>query len=121
MEQPAKPNLNTPQGFFRTWIGALGPLRLVLAILALILVVFATAPGTRPVYHGFALWPTLLMPVFAPVVLTTLLLDALMSRVFMVEKDAMVRARYRRAVTVNLVLAAALVLTWLPYFRALSG
>jgi hypothetical protein len=120
MQQPAKPVPDAPHGLIRTWIGALGPLRLFLAVIALILIVFATAPGTRPVYHGFALWPTLLMPVFAPVILTTLLLDALMARVFMVEKDAMVRARYRRAVTVNLVLAAALVLTWLPYFRALA-
>lgn len=115
------PNPDAPHGFFRTWIGALGPLRIVLAVLALILIVFATTPGTRPVYHGFDLWPTLLMPVFAPVVLTTLLLDALMARVFMYEKDAMARARYRRAVTVDLVLVAALALAWLPYFRALAG
>lgn len=109
-----------PRGF-SAWLRQLGALRVALAAAALPLIVFATRPGTLPVYEGFAVLPTLLMPVLAPVVLMLLLLDALMARVFMFEKTGAERARYRRIVTVDLVLSAALTLAWLPFFRAIAG
>ncbi len=104
-----------------TWLRELGTLRIVLAAMALLLIVFATRSGTVPVFEGFALLPTVLMPVLAPMVLMVLMLDALMARVFMFEKDGVERARYRRIVGVDLVLSVALVLAWLPYFRSIAG
>ena len=104
-----------------TWLRELGMLRVALAAMALALIVFATRPGTAPVFEGSALLPTVLMPVLAPMVLMVLMLDALMARVFMFEKAGAERARYRRIVSVDLVLSVALVLVWLPYFRSIAG
>lgn len=104
-----------------TWLRELGTLRVALAAMALPLIVFATRPGTAPVFEGIALFPTVLMPVLAPMVVMVLMLDALMARVFMFEKEGTERARYRRIVTVELVLSTVLILVWLPYFRAITG
>jgi uncharacterized membrane protein len=113
--------MSAPTRGLSTWLRELGTLRVVLAAMALLLIVFATRAGTPPVFGGFALLPTVLMPVLAPMVLMVLMLDALMARVFMFEKEAAERARYRRIVGVDLVLSVVLVLAWLPYFRALTG
>lgn len=101
------------------WARRLGPLRLTLLAAAALVIVFAPAPGTKAVYHGWALLRTVLLPVFAPLVVMLLLLDALMARVFLSEAEGEARLRLRAAVWVNLLAAVAVVLYWLPYFIAL--
>ena len=95
------------------------PLRIMLAILALVLIVFATPPTTEVVYHGFNMIPSLLMPVLAPIVLAVMLLDALMIRVFLVDKVGEERRNYRLSLYLNLVLVALLILRWYPFFDSL--
>lgn len=101
------------------WARRLGPLRLTLLAAAVLVIVFAPAPGTKAVYHGWALARTVLLPVLAPLVVMLLLLDALMARVFLSEAEGGARLRLRTAVWANLVVALAVVLYWLPYFIAL--
>lgn len=101
------------------WARRLGPLRLTLLAAAVLVVVFAPAPGTPAVYHGWALARTVLLPVLAPLVVMVLLLDALMARVFLSDAEGEARLRLRAAVRADLLAALAVVLYWLPYFMAL--
>ncbi|BAU46930.1 hypothetical protein SVA_0348 [Sulfurifustis variabilis] len=102
------------------WARRLGPLRIALLAAAVLVVVFAPAPGTKAVYHGWGLARTVLMPVLAPLVVMLLLLDALMARVFLSDAEGEARARLRTVVWINLLVALALVLYWIPYFYALG-
>lgn len=99
----------------------MGLLRLVLVGGAMVDILLAPNPGTPVVYSGWPLVTTLIVPVLAPILLQVLLLDALMGKVLMSSNQGLERARYRRIMIVNLVIAAALVLGWLPYFLALAG
>jgi hypothetical protein len=97
-----------------------GPLRAALVLGVVLLLVLRPAPGTPAVLSGWALVPTLVAPILAPLVLMTLLLDALMSAVFMTDKEGAARQRYRRLVAIDLVLACLTALWWWPYFAALG-
>ena len=97
-----------------------GVLRALLAMVGLLLIVFATQPGTAPVYAGWPLVTTVLVPVMAPMIFMLLLLDALMGRVWMIDKTGDEYVRLRTAVVVDLLLAASLLMFWVPYYRALG-
>ena len=107
----------------RSWPRAVlgvGPLRLALigvALAAVLAFPFATTP---PVYRGWAVVSTVVVPVLVPLVFMVLMLDALMGRIFMAEKTGTERARYRVIVMLNLLLALMLLVVWLPFFRALG-
>lgn len=98
----------------------MGVLRVVMVGGAIVDILLAPNPGTPVVYSGWPLVTTLIVPVLAPIWLQVLLLDALMGKVLMSSSQGMERARYRRIMIVNLVIAAALVLGWMPYFLALA-
>lgn len=97
-----------------------GVLRSLLALAGVLLILFATPSGTVAVYSGWPLVWTVLVPVLAPLILMLLLLDALMGRVLMSDMQGAERERRRVTVTVNLVLAAGLLLRWLPYYLVLG-
>lgn len=98
----------------------LGPLRLGLLGLTLTVMLLAPSPGTPAVYGGWPMVPTLLAPVLAPILLQVVLLDALMSRIWMSAHAGAARARYRRILWINLGVAALSTLWWLPYFMAIA-
>lgn len=116
---PAEATANTRGA--RAWIYRLGALRVLLLICTLVVIVLAPAPGTRAVAEGWAFVPTLLAPVLAPLLLMLLMLDALMTRIFMSDAAGAERARLKYALTVDLAAAALLLIFWLPYFLALGG
>ena len=101
------------------WLARLGPMRIALVIMTVLDMALAPAPGTRAVYHGWPLVSTVLAPVFAPLMLMLLLLDALMARVFLSDAEGGDRARFRGIIALNLGLAAVLILYWIPYYSAL--
>jgi hypothetical protein len=96
-----------------------GVLRVGLILLTLAVMVSAPKPGTQAVYSGWELWPTLMAPVLAPILVQVVLLDALMGRVMMGSAKGAERARYRRIMFTNLGLAVALTAWYAPYFAAL--
>ncbi len=104
---------------WRRWVADLGVLRLLLLFVALLGLLLIPAPGTRAVYSGWALATTVLVPVLVPMLFLLLLLDALMARVFMSDTAGAARKRWRTVITINLVVAALLLIRWLPYFAAL--
>lgn len=97
----------------------LGPLRVMLIGLAVIVVVLSPSPGTRPILHGWGMFPTLIIPVLAPLTLMGLLLDTLMARVMLGDKQGEDRDWARRAIRLNLAASAVLLVVWLPYFLAI--
>lgn len=103
----------------RRRIRALGGLRLALLVCVVVALVLIPAPGTRAVYAGWSLVTTLLIPVLAPLLFMLLMLDVLMSRVFMTDAEGAARARLKFVMWVNLLAAALLVIRWLPYYAAL--
>ena len=110
-----------PRGSKQSLLQEMGVLRVVLVSGAIVDILLAPNPGTPVVYSGWAVLTTLVVPVLAPILLQVLLLDALMGRVLMSSNQGAERARYRRIMIVNLVIAAALVAGWGPYFMALGG
>lgn len=93
----------------------LGPLRLVLGVLALVLAVFAPAPGIETQLQGWGLITTSVLPALGPIVFFVLLLDMLMSRVLQVDTDAAGKRRYRTAILFDGGMALILLLSWLPF------
>lgn len=98
----------------------MGVLRVVLVGAAVLDILLAPNPGTAVAYNGWALVTTLIVPVLAPILLQVLLLDALMAKILMSSNQGAERARFRRIMFVDLVIAAVLVLGWTPYFLALG-
>ncbi len=103
------------------FLSGLGPLRVLLAVAAAGTMVFTQRPGTPPVYSGWAIMPTLIIPIMAPLIFMVLMLDTLMARVMMTDTEGTERRRYWMIIAVNLLLAAGLTALWLPYFLALGS
>jgi hypothetical protein len=101
------------------FIARLGVLRVALLISAVTTMILAPPPATAGVYTGWAFVPTVLVPVLAPLILMVLLLDTMMSAIFMIDKDIAERRRYRMIIVTHLLLVLALVARWSPYFLAL--
>jgi hypothetical protein len=101
------------------FLAGLGPLRVLLALVALLFVFLVPAPGARVVYEGFGVVPTLVVPTLAPLVLVVLLLDTLMSFVFANAGSGKERLQLQRTAMLEIALAAILVAAWYPFFRAL--
>lgn len=105
----------------REWAGRIRPLRVAMLGFTLLVMLLVPVPGTPAAAHGWAFVPTLLAPVLAPLILMVLLLDALMTRIFMTDATGAERARLKYIVAVDLVAAVALFLFWLPYFIAIGA
>jgi hypothetical protein len=103
------------------FIADLGALRLMLGALGLLVIVFAPEPGVETQRSGLGLITTGVLPAMGPMVFMVLLLDAIMSRVLMIDKEGAVLRRYRRALWFNLGLAAAIILAWLPFILTLAA
>jgi uncharacterized membrane protein len=101
------------------FIQKLGPLRIALAVCAIIAIFFTPQPGAQVVLFGTGFITTLLIPVLTPMIFMGLLFDALMSRVKQIEADVEEKNRYKLIVIVNLALALTIFITWLPFITAL--
>jgi hypothetical protein len=87
-------------------------------VLAVATVVLAPSAGMPMETAGWGLVRTVLAPVLAPIMFMLLLLDAMMSRIFMADQAGTGRERLRRIVLLDLALAVGLFAYWLPYFLA---
>ena len=110
---------------FRSVLTALiaaGVLRLSLWFIALITLFLVPAPGTRAVYEGWPLVRTLLVPIVVPMLVMVLLLDAIMSRVFLIDAKGAARATLKLALAINLIAVVLLLVRFVPYVvRLLSS
>lgn len=102
------------------FLGYVGPLRVLLYLLSLVLALAAGAAGGETAYQGWAVIPTLVVPALVPIVFFVLLLDVMMSAVFMVDKQGAERRRYRHLLGLDLAVWLVLTAAWLPFFLALG-
>jgi hypothetical protein len=63
---------------------------------------------------------TLIIPVLAPIFFMLLLLDSLMSSIWLTQTTGEERQRYRLNIIVNLSVVALLLYFWLPFIAALG-
>lgn len=98
-------------------LGTIGLLRLLLGLFTLAIAPLALFAANEPV--GWYVVPVYLGPVFAILLFWGLLLDLIMTKVFMAEKSPEVVARYRSVLHFDLALLAILLLAWLPFFYGL--
>ena len=102
------------------YLKQLGPLRLLLIACGLVALVARPPAGTPTSLEGWDFVYTVVIPVVAPIVFVLLLLDALMSRVFMNASDnPQLRQRMATILITNLLVAGALLIAWAPFMIAL--
>lgn len=98
----------------------IGALRMILALVAVTAMVFSFFTGD-PVKEGWAMVPTLIVPAIIPILFFVLLLDVLMSAVFMIDAVAEERSRFRFIILIDMISVILIVALWLPYFRSLGS
>ncbi len=95
-------------------------MRVTLLLFTAGLIACAPFAGGAAVYEGWGFVPTVLAPVFAPIMLFVLPLEMFMARMFLNEQEeAAGRARYRFIIQVEAIAFALLILAWLPYLLRL--
>ena len=101
-------------------LGQLRPLRAVLILGAIITILGKPVAGIPVAYTGWEMVSSLLLPVLAPLIFMLLMLDALMSRVWMSEAEGDEWKRLRLVFRVDMIVGLVLLAYWLPYFSALG-
>ena len=101
-------------------LGQLRPLRAALILGAIITILAKPDIGTSVAYTGWEMVRTLLIPVLAPLMFMLLMLDALMSRVWMSEAEGDEWKRLRLVFRVDVIVGLVLLAYWLPYFISLG-
>lgn len=98
----------------------LRPMRIFLISVVLISMIFKPAPGTELVYEGWAVFATLLLPVFSPILLMLLWLDSLIAKLWSTQTEGKEQKRYKMILRINLSLSFIFIFVWLSYFQALA-
>jgi hypothetical protein len=98
----------------------LGPLRIMLTGLVVLLSLFPTSPRTDIGYSGWALITTLLAPAIVPIVFMGLLLDMLMTRVWISSAQGADRNRLKGILIFETLLAIVMLVAWLPFFLSIG-
>ena len=99
----------------------LRPMRIFLLSVVVISMIFKPAPGTELVYEGWAVFTTLLLPVFSPILLMLLWLDSLIAKLWSTQTEGKEQKRYKMILRINLSMSILFILVWLSYFQALAA
>jgi hypothetical protein len=99
------------------WMKDLGPMRLLLLATVLICVLLAPFADAEPT--GWGVLSAYIAPSVAVLLVFVLLLDALMNRVFAIDKPEHERCLNRMRTRTNLLAVGAILLAWGPFFYGL--
>ena len=102
-----------------TFFRDMGPLRGMMAVVVLILVLSAPAALTPASAYGWSVLPTVVAPALFVIFIFVLPLDVVMTLVFRSDKEGEERARLSKVLVIDVVLTAALALSWTPYILSL--
>lgn len=105
----------------KSFLMDLRPMRIFLLSVVLISMIFKPAPGTELVYEGWAVFSTLLLPVFSPILLMLLWLDSLIAKLWSTQTEGKEQKRYKMILRINLSMSIIFILVWLSYFQALAA
>lgn len=98
----------------------LKPMRVILVLSAIATILLRPEPGSEVFYEGAQMFQTLLIPVLAPILFMLLLLDSLMSTIWLTQTTGEEKQRYRMNIIVNLSVVALLLYFWIPFISALG-
>jgi hypothetical protein len=98
---------------------AFGFLRLSLVALVAIDMLARPMPGSTPDYESPHVIVDMIVSALAPILFMLLLLDAIMTLVYMSSMPAERKLGYRLILVTNLALAVIFLVYWWPYFKAL--
>ncbi|MEJ2438083.1 MAG: hypothetical protein P8047_03135 [Gammaproteobacteria bacterium] len=96
-----------------------GFLRLSLMTFVVVDMIARPMPGTTPMYETSTAMISMMITALAPILFMLLLLDAIMTLVYMSSMPAERKFSYRIILLTNLVVAVLFFAYWWPYFRAL--
>lgn len=94
----------------------LGFLRALLVFAAVLITLAAPFANADVPVYDWRLWPSVVAPAVMMVLVFVLLLDIVMSRVFMADADPHERARLSFASRVEAVILIVLLGAWTPFF-----
>jgi uncharacterized membrane protein len=100
-------------------IRTFGVLRLSLVGMVLLDMSLRPIPGTSPDYESTRAVIGMVASAMAPILFMLLLLDGIMTLIYMSSMPLERKRKYRLVLLANLLLAVILLVHWLPYFRAL--
>ena len=108
------------RGVTRNLIADLGPLRAALLLLGLLSAVCTPLAGDGVDYEGWGLFKIVFGPVFAPMIFVVLIMDAVItwSTSAKVGDD---RRRAGRILRINLLVMAAIGVSWVPFILAIRS
>ena len=92
-----------------------GPLRFMLQALAIIFIFLALSVGDTIYYSGWKMLPTLIVPALIPIIFFGMLLELLMSTVFMIDaEEPDTKARFKQIIKTDVLIVAGILLFWVP-------
>lgn len=102
----------------KNFFNEMGALRVMLMTITLLSISAIPFTDTNVRMEGWGLLPDVLVPVVSFILVFIILLDMLMSRVFMIEADEAKRKKFNKIFLLELALIVSLILFWSPYFTA---
>jgi len=83
--------------------------------LAIIFIFLSLFVGSKAAYSGWEMIPTLIVPALIPIIFFGMLLELMMSTIFMVDaEEAEKTARFKTIVIVDVIIVAGILLFWVP-------
>lgn len=108
---------DAPLPRWRRLLQALGPVRVAVAVFALLCLPLVLFSDTDD--RGWGLIPGQVAPGLVVLLVWALPFDMLMARVFMTDLQGAARERYRTVIRIDALLVLALILVWGPFFLRL--
>jgi len=100
----------------KKFLSDIGELRVVMLFTTLLSLSAIPFTNTDVRMDGWGLFPDVLVPVVSFILVFVLLLDMLMSRVYMIDADEEKRLRFKNIFLLELVQVMLLIGLWTPYF-----
>ena len=100
----------------KQFINYIGELRTMLIATAVLCLAHVPFVGDEVRSEGWGLFPDIIAPVVSMILVFGILLDMLMSRVFMLEKSVEERAKFSSIIKLEALTLLALIGLWSPYF-----
>lgn len=101
---------------FKLLLVQMKPLRVILCLMGIVTAIFALKAGTKTSYEGIEVLRTLVLPALTPLVFLVIMLDALMNRVWLIDAKNENINKFRNIMRVDLIIAAFILVRWIPYF-----
>jgi len=94
----------------------LRPMRVALLTFAILTMVFKAKVGTPISYDGWTMIETVFIPVMAPIITMLLLLDSIISSIWITQTTGNEKKRYKLILGCNLLMVIIMLSIWIPHF-----